>query len=133
MLKQNVNVTMRGHEAVGPEWNAAFVEPFFYLIGWGLKDARSSNDHLKVTVYSAEPSQYSFSHFADQLYRKAAGFALRGDTVCRKTSRSQLAGQGRRTSTVTDNFDFFCFLVNVLQIAVVNPLLTQFSQIGRAS
>jgi hypothetical protein len=93
MLEQNVDVTMRGHKTVGPEWDATFVEPFFYLIRCRLENAGSSNDHLKRTVHSAEPGQYSFPHFAGELYRQAAGFAFRRDTVFREASRTQLAGQ----------------------------------------
>ena len=91
MLEQNLDVTMRGHEAVGPEWDATFVEPTFYLIEWRLENAGSSNDHLEFTVYPAESSQHSLSHPADQPYRQAAGFAFRGDTVFRKASRTQPA------------------------------------------
>ncbi len=75
MLEQYFNVTSCGHETVGTEWDATFVEPFFYLIRCGLENAGASNDNLKLAVDSAEPGQYSFSHFADQLYREAARFA----------------------------------------------------------
>src|SRR5271169_6438565 len=61
MLEQNVDVTMRRHETMGPEWDAAFVEPFFYPFRWGLENAGSSNSHLKLTVHSAQSRQYSFS------------------------------------------------------------------------
>ncbi len=68
MLEQNFGVTMRGHKTVGPEWDATFVQPIFYLIGCRLENGGSGNDHLKLTVHSAESGQHSLSHFADQLY-----------------------------------------------------------------
>ena len=93
MLEQNFDVTMRGHETVGPEWNAALVKPVFYLIRWRLENAGTSNHHLKLAVHSAEPGQYSFAHFANQLYREAAGFAFRRNTVFGEASRTQFACQ----------------------------------------
>src|SRR5271170_1997846 len=128
MLEQNVDVTVRGHETVGPEWNTAFVEPFFYLIGCGLENAGSGNYHLKLAVHSAESGQYSFPHFANQLYRQSSRFAFRRDAVFRETSRTQLACQGRWTSPIADDLDFFCFLIDVLQIAVIHSLLAQLGE-----
>src|ERR1700684_3909525 len=128
MLQQHFNVAIRGHETMRPERNATFVLPFFYLISWRLKNAGSRNDHLKFTVHSAEPSQYSISYFADQLYRKSARFAFRGNTVLRKTRRAQFAGQRRRAGAIPDNFDFFRLLINVLQITVIHSLLAQFRE-----
>src|SRR5271166_5977237 len=119
---------MRGHKTVGPERDAAFVEPFFDLIRRRLKNAGSSNDHLKLTVHSAEAGQDSFSHFADQSYRESTCLAFRGDTVFRESSRTQTAGQRRWTSAITDDFDFFCLLIDVLQIAVIHSLAAQFGE-----
>src|SRR5579864_7117375 len=128
MLEQNFDVASRGHETVGPEWDATFVQPFFYLIRCRLENAGSSNDHLELAVHSAQPGQYSFSHFADQLYREAARFAFRRDTVFRETSRTQCACQGRRASAIPDDLDFFRFLIEMLKIAVIDPLLAQFGE-----
>src|ERR1700722_2822866 len=97
---------MRSHETVGPEWDAALVEPLFDLFGIGLKNASSSNHHLKLTIHSSESGQYSLSHFADQFYRESACLAFGGNTVFGETGRTQLAGQRRRTSTIPDDFDF---------------------------
>src|SRR5580692_4670327 len=119
---------MRGHKAVGPERDAALVEPFFDLLGIGLENAGSSNHHLKLSVHSAEPSQYSLSHFADQLYRESARFAFSRNTVFRETSRTQLASQRRGTSPVADDLDFSGLLINVLQVAVIHPLSAQFGE-----
>src|ERR1700722_156655 len=119
---------MRSHEAVGPKWDAALVEPFFDLLGIGFEDAGSSNHNLKLAVHSAESGQYPPSPFADQLYGESSCFAFRGDTVFRETSRTQFACQRRWTRPVPDDFGFFRFFVNVLQIAIIDPLLAQFSE-----
>jgi hypothetical protein len=128
MLEQNLDVTMRGHETVGPKWDATFSEPFVDLIRCGLEDAGVSDDHLKLAVHSAESGQYSFSYFADQLYGEAARLAFRRDTVFRETCQPQLACQGRWTSAIADDLDFLCLSVNVLQIAVIHSLLAQFGE-----
>ena len=93
MLKQNVDVAMRGHETVRPEWYAAFVKPVLYLIRRGLEDAGPGNDHLKLAIHSAKSRQYAFSHFADQPYRKTARFTFSRDPMFRKTCWTQFAGQ----------------------------------------
>src|ERR1700735_2134843 len=119
---------MRSHEAVGPERDAALVEPFFDLLGIGLENAGSSNHHLKLTVHSTEPGQYSLSHFADQSYGESAGLAFGGNTVFGETSRTQLAGQRRWTGPIPDDFDFFRLLINVLQVAVIPQFSAQFGE-----
>src|ERR1700734_3764025 len=107
---------MRSHEAVGPERDAALVEPFFDLLGIGLENAGSSNHHLKLTVHSTEPGQDSFSHFANELDRESPCLAFGGNTVFGETSRPQLAGQRRWPSPIPDDFDFFSFFFTVMLI-----------------
>jgi hypothetical protein len=92
MLEQGFDVTMGSHETVGPKRNATFMEAACHLFRRRLENAGSGNDHLKLSVHSAESGQHSFPHFADQLYGQATRFALRRDTVFGKTSRTQFAG-----------------------------------------
>src|SRR5579862_6907017 len=128
MLQQHFDVAVRSHKTMRPERNTTFVEPLFNLICRRLENAGSCNHHLKFTVHSTESRQYSFSHFANQLNRKSACFAFGRNTVLRKTRRSQLARERGRTSAIPDNLDFFCLLIDVLQIAVIHSLLAQFRE-----
>src|SRR6202167_4863310 len=111
MLQQNIDVTMRGHKTMRPEWYPAFVEPLLNLIRCGLENAGSRDDHLVRTVDSAESRQPSFAHFADQLHREAARFTFSRDSVFRETSRTQLACQWRWTSPIPDDFHFLRLLI----------------------
>ena len=48
--------------------------------------------------------------------------------MLRKASWTQLACQRRRTSAIPDDLDFLFFLIDMLQVAVIYPLLAQFAE-----
>ena len=128
ILNERLDITMSSHETVRPEGNATFGQPLIDFVSWRFEDRGAADGHTKLAIHPAQASQDALPDLADKLNGNASSLAFRRNTVLSESGGSEFASEGRRACAVADDFDLARFLVDVLEISVVDTLAAQFCQ-----
>lgn len=126
ILNERLDITVSGDETVRPEGNATFGQPLIDFVSWRLEDGGAADGHTKLAIHPAQASQDALPDLADQLDGNASCFAFCRNTMLSESGGPEFTGEGRRACAVADDFDLARFLVDMLEISVVDTVATQF-------